>query len=301
MLSLMKIKPFLSKTLKAVHIALAAGVLGGFISTLVLAAAKLGLDPSALAGLDSGILRLFTWVITYFSFGLIITSCLYSLFFGWGIIRYGWIGFKWLVALLLFVLAWFWLGPSVSGLASISDAGFHITTMANRYRSLSGALIASSVTGIALMVVAVILSTLRPFARGRERESRIEKIATIFILAVMILGIAMLVMSEFMLERYRSMPIRDVSAAGLQDGRYSGQATIGSYTYKVEVTVAAGRIVGISSVEPRESIYAEYAEGAFAKIMREQNANVDAITGATTTSKALMKAVEDALVSGGAR
>ncbi len=301
MLSSMKIKAFLSKTLKAIHIALAAGVLGGFISTLVLAAAKSGLDPSAFAGLDSGILRLFTWVITYFSFGLIITSCLYSLFFGWGIVRYGWVAFKWLFALALFVLAWFWLGPAVGGLASISDAGFHMSTMADRYAALTGSLVASSATGLALMVAAVILSTLRPFARGRGRESRIEKIATVFILGVVILGIAMLVMSEFMLERYRSMPIRDVNAAGLQDGRYSGQATIGSYTYKVEVTVAAGRITSITSVDARESVYAEYAEGVFAKIMRNQNANVDGISGATTTSKAYMKAVEDALVSGGAR
>lgn len=42
-----------------------------------------------------------------------------------------------------------------------------------------------------------------------------------------------------------------------------------------------------------------YAQGVFAKIIRDQNANTDAITGATTTSKMFRKAVEDALKTKG--
>jgi len=268
---------------------------------LVLIAVKTKLDPSAYFGLDSGILRLFSWIITYFSFGLIITSCLYSLFFGWGMLRYGWVAFKWLIIFLLFILAWFWLGPSVSGLASISDAGFHITTMADRYESLSESLVAGSATGLTLMILAVLLSTIRPFGQRRERDSRVEKIATAIILGVAILGMAMMVVSQLSLSRYRTMPIRDLSAAGLQDGRYAGNATVGSYTYKVQVTIAADRVVEIFSIDPRKSVYADYAEGVFERIIRRQNPNVDAISGATTTSKAYMKAVENALFTAGAR
>jgi len=39
------------------------------------------------------------------------------------------------------------------------------------------------------------------------------------------------------------------------------------------------------------------AEGGTPRILEVQDANVDTITGATTTSKALLKAVENALQS----
>jgi len=38
-----------------------------------------------------------------------------------------------------------------------------------------------------------------------------------------------------------------------------------------------------------------YAEGVFTKIVKQQKVDVDVVTGATTTSKAFMKAAENAL------
>ncbi|HUV06685.1 MAG TPA: FMN-binding protein [Spirochaetia bacterium] len=296
----MKIKPPLSRSLKALHVIFASGTTGGFLSILVLTAVKAKLDPSSYAVLDSGILRLFTWTITYSSFALIVTSCLYSLFFGWGILKHGWVALKWIIILALFILAWFVIGPSVNGLASISDAGFQASSMADRYVSLSGSLAVGSAAGLILMVVAILLSTIRPFGQWRERESRVEKIITAAVLGIVVLGVAMLLLSEWSLTSYRTMPIRDLSAAGLPDGRYPGGATIGSYTYRVQVAVAAGRITEISRIDRHKSVYVDYAEGVFGKIIRDQNPNTDAVTGATTTSKAYMKAVENALITAGA-
>jgi uncharacterized protein with FMN-binding domain len=91
------------------------------------------------------------------------------------------------------------------------------------------------------------------------------------------------------------MTIADSSLSALKDGTYYGEAKIGNYLYKVEVAVLEGSITDIRAIDNRESPYAFYAEGVFGKIIRDQNANTDAVTGATTTSKALMKAVEDAL------
>jgi uncharacterized protein with FMN-binding domain len=63
----------------------------------------------------------------------------------------------------------------------------------------------------------------------------------------------------------------------------------------VKVEVFDGRITDIAEIGGRHSVYVDYAQGVFSKIIRDQTANTDAITGATTTSKAYMKAVEDAL------
>ncbi len=91
------------------------------------------------------------------------------------------------------------------------------------------------------------------------------------------------------------MSISDSDLSALTDETYHGEAKIGNFVYKVEVAVIEGSIVDIRAIDNRESPYAFYAEGVFGKIIRDQNANTDVVTGATTTSKALMKAVEDAL------
>lgn len=50
-------------------------------------------------------------------------------------------------------------------------------------------------------------------------------------------------------------------------------------------------------IKNRDSFYARLAEGIKHKIIREQKINIDAVTGATTTSKILMKAVEAAIIT----
>jgi uncharacterized protein with FMN-binding domain len=254
----MSSKEFLSRILKSIHIILASGIIGGLAAILVLLGVKAAVDAAADATIDHGILVVFRWLITYPSFAFIVTSCLYSLFFSWGIVRFGWVALKWLLLLGLFALVWFGLGPAVSGLASVSDAGFHVSSMA-------------------------------------------ERIISAVVLSVVILGVAGLTVSEQSLEKYRRMPIKEISAAGIPDGAYAGESTVGNLTYRVKVEVDAGMIVGISEIGGRHSVYVEYAQGVFGKIIREQTANTDAITGATTTSKAYMKAVEDALHKAGAR
>lgn len=59
-----------------------------------------------------------------------------------------------------------------------------------------------------------------------------------------------------------------------------------------------GLLKKVPDLQNRKSHYARFAEGVFPRIMKKQKANVDTITAATTTSKCLMKAVENALSSG---
>jgi uncharacterized protein with FMN-binding domain len=298
---IMRSKTLLSKIVKSIHIILAGGIIGGLGAILVLLSVKASIDAATYSILDQGILVVFRWMITYPSFAFIVTSCLYSLLFSWGILRFGWVALKWLLLVGLFALVWFGLGPAVSGLSSVSDAGFHVSSMAERYNSFTTRAVATSAVGLGCMVTAILLSTLRPFGQRRDKESRVERIISAIVLAVVIVGITGLTVSERSLEKYRRMPIKDISAAGISDGEYSGESEIGNITYRVKVEVSAGRIIGISALESRKSVYVEYAQGVFNKIIRDQTANTDAITGATTTSKAYMKAVEDALSNAGAQ
>jgi uncharacterized protein with FMN-binding domain len=96
----------------------------------------------------------------------------------------------------------------------------------------------------------------------------------------------------------RRMPIADVDATHLPDGVYRGAFTYGSgggFTYIVDTTVAGGRIIAVHVVRNRDTPHARKAEGVIPKIVAADSPAVDAVAGATTTSKALMKAVENAL------
>ena len=94
----------------------------------------------------------------------------------------------------------------------------------------------------------------------------------------------------------RDMEIAEINLAVIKDGSYRGEFTYGSFTYIVVVKVLGNHIADINVVQNRDSSYAKMAEDVMKKVLQAQSLQVDAVSGATTTSKALLKAVENALV-----
>jgi uncharacterized protein with FMN-binding domain len=93
----------------------------------------------------------------------------------------------------------------------------------------------------------------------------------------------------------RALPIDRIDLSAAKDGSYQGEFTYGSYTYHVEVMIAGRRINDIKILENRDTPHAKKAEAVIPEILAQQRNDVDAISGATTTSKALLKAIEGAL------
>ena len=93
----------------------------------------------------------------------------------------------------------------------------------------------------------------------------------------------------------RQMQISHIEPAFIRDGVYRGAASDGSFTYEVDVTIKGRTIVTVTAISNRTSPYARYAEGVFGRVLNNQSPAVDAITRATTSSKMLLKAVENAL------
>jgi uncharacterized protein with FMN-binding domain len=96
----------------------------------------------------------------------------------------------------------------------------------------------------------------------------------------------------------RIMPINHVDLGKVKDGQYTGDFSYGGFAYEVSVKVAGHQIKDISVVKNRTTKHAKMAEGVVKSILDQQRNDVDAISGATTTSKALLKAVENALTKG---
>jgi uncharacterized protein with FMN-binding domain len=101
-------------------------------------------------------------------------------------------------------------------------------------------------------------------------------------------------------EQIKTMDIAHVDPATVPDGSYIGEFPFRQkYMYRVRVTVKSGRIENIEVLENgTENEYAQKGLGVIPRMLEEQSPEVDAVSGATVSSKALMKCVEKALKEG---
>jgi uncharacterized protein with FMN-binding domain len=97
--------------------------------------------------------------------------------------------------------------------------------------------------------------------------------------------------------RVRQMDIRNVDLNTIRDGGYVGSFSYGGFEYKVKTIINGHKIADIEILQNKNTKRAKLAEGVLPEILKRQTPNVDAVSGATTTSKALMKAVENSLVN----
>jgi uncharacterized protein with FMN-binding domain len=135
---------------------------------------------------------------------------------------------------------------------------------------------------------------------GLKESMKKAIIAVVSFLVVIALGgyLLFILPNETKLDSVRTMKIENVNLEKVSDGKYNGEYSYGSFTYKVEVSVKGHKIENIDIVSNRDTSYAKKAEGVIRTVLDKQSVDVDAVSGATTTSKALLKAIENALKSG---
>jgi uncharacterized protein with FMN-binding domain len=82
----------------------------------------------------------------------------------------------------------------------------------------------------------------------------------------------------------------------ISDGVYEGSCSVFPVSVKVEVAVENHTITNINLVEHKNG-KGSAAEVLPAKVVEAQSLEVDAVSGATCSSKAILKAIKDALTS----
>jgi uncharacterized protein with FMN-binding domain len=284
------------RTLKIFHLIFAALAFGGLLTVLVLLLLKKMIVPADSSFYtDLMINKIFEYCVNYPFYLLITTSLLFGLFTEWGFLKHYWIIVKWIILILLLLVTIFLALPSINGMVSLSDSGFNMTRGKTEYDRLTQTGIISISADLLLLAGIMVVSVFRPWEETKWKLQPNRKAVVIIILISAVIFGAMTIWTGYLQDRVRKMQIENTDLKGLKDGKYPGNADIGGYRYRVEVVIRKGRIAEITAVDNRKSKYAGYAEGVFRKIIRDQNANTDAVTGATTTSKALMKAVANAL------
>lgn len=116
-------------------------------------------------------------------------------------------------------------------------------------------------------------------------------------------GVLILIVLLFMLfyltrglQEGQNIQINDVDLSYLEDdGFYSGSFDFGRWSNEAKVTLENNKIINIEFTDDVAFSKDEVREEVIRRIIEQQEIKVDVVSGATVTSKAYMKSVEDAL------
>ena len=99
---------------------------------------------------------------------------------------------------------------------------------------------------------------------------------------------------ESNLDHLTDLNTSNVDISKVADGTYTGSCEVFPITAEVKVTVKNHQIAGIELVEHKSDRGAP-AEIIPSKVVEAQTLQVDAVSGATYSSKVILKAIENAL------
>jgi uncharacterized protein with FMN-binding domain len=94
----------------------------------------------------------------------------------------------------------------------------------------------------------------------------------------------------------KSIVIKTPDVAALTDGVYEGKAKVGPVNAIVRIEVASGRIKSFTIVK-HDTMLGMKAESLAQLVVERQTLELDAVSGATASSKAILKAGQNALES----
>lgn len=128
-----------------------------------------------------------------------------------------------------------------------------------------------------------------------KKALKISGIAFAILLVAMI-GMIIAVKSMGTPENVAAIQINEVDLQSINDGTYRGDCDAGLVKVVVDVTVKDHKISSIDIVKHDNGL-GKKAEKIVNGIINQQSLQVDVISGATTSSKAILKAVETALTN----
>jgi len=283
------------RVLLSIHILLNSILVGGFAAILFLNLIKQGATTGDnIYTLNLAAFKIHDQLITNAAFGVIITGLLFSLFTKWGFFDFYWVTVKWVGLAILFFLIISYMGPAVNGMAAISDVEGGQALTNQEYLKYEKDVNILMILILLILICIIIISVFKPWGKRKKSFQLKRKV----VLSIGIVSAVMVIMSAVFqfrqLQSYRTMPVKDFNLNEIDDGTYSGEAEY-DYNYQIEITVKAHHVDQIRIINNRESHYAKLAELIVNKVIERQTPNVTAVTGATTTSKCLLKAIENAL------
>ena len=121
------------------------------------------------------------------------------------------------------------------------------------------------------------------------------KIVLIFFLCLIVLSAGFLFYLSRGLGDGIDLSINEIDLQNLEDGIYRGRYDGGRWSNELEIEIKNNQIVDVYIVEDLSFVLPEVRDDLFLQVMDQQSLDVDIISGSTVTSKAYLKAIENAL------
>lgn len=128
----------------------------------------------------------------------------------------------------------------------------------------------------------------------------VKKIFKGILIFIGVIIITMLIVLPFDLKEQseiKKIVIDNVDITKLEDGTYYGTYSKHRWKYTAKVTILQNKITNIDFTPGVDEI-GKFSEELANRVIEKQSNNVDTVSGATVSSKAILKAIEVALKSG---
>lgn len=124
-----------------------------------------------------------------------------------------------------------------------------------------------------------------------------KKILIILLCTILFVLIGASLYLKRLVNDVNSITVSNLNMANITDGIYVGKYSITPVYVEVEVTVTEHKITNIKIIEHENGLGGK-AEKIVDDVISRQSLEVDAVSGATVSSKCIIKAIENALQSG---
>lgn len=124
---------------------------------------------------------------------------------------------------------------------------------------------------------------------------KLIKIVLVLVGIVLIISVGYTFYLSRGLDSVDSIEMTDVNLSTLSDGIYTGHYSEGRWRNTVEVTILNGKITAIKPLQTVVFEKEDVTKEIFKRVIDEQKITVDTVSGATVTSKAYLKSIENAL------
>lgn len=128
----------------------------------------------------------------------------------------------------------------------------------------------------------------------KSKKTIIAGIAVVLVAGIISLVVYLSMVKNYQ-EKVKDITFSAVEISSIADGSYVGESDIGFISAEVEVVVQGGNIVSIDLLK-HENDRGASAERIIDEMISKQTTDVDAVSGATNSSKVIRKAVENALL-----
>ena len=152
-----------------------------------------------------------------------------------------------------------------------------------------------AVSGIVVAAAGLAIVIFCHTMKDRKKELLLHRLLSLLIVGMVLVH---MIFYQVGFSRYqtqiREIAVNEVDPSGVPDGEYIGESDVGYIYAKVRLTVKDGKITKAELLEHRNE-RGSRAETIPERIVSEQRIQVDAVSGATNSSRVIEKACENAL------